>query len=243
MPSFYQTQEQLAQKTVSVLSLEEFRTLLEAQSGKQVSLSLKQNRSTMLSVRWDSRNCNQANVSMHPMFLRAPRNVMDALACYIREETQGFAPEIKQFISLESHSMLPHEQAKVSTVYPQGNHFDLNALYHEVNKTYFDDALQLAITWFGAHEAKNRSKISLGLFSAPSQLIKIHRILDQKTTPHYVLAFIIYHEMLHSVVKPCASEKGSTRIHHTEFKKREQQFANYAQATGWIAKHRACFFV
>lgn len=106
-------------QTASALSPEEFRALLEAQSGKRVQLTLKQNRSTMLSVRWDSRNCNQANISVHPMFLRAPRNVMDALVCYIREENQTFAPEIKQFISIESHSIPPSEQAKMGALHPK----------------------------------------------------------------------------------------------------------------------------
>lgn len=230
-------------ETVCTLSLEEFRSLLEAQSGKQVQLKLKPNRSTMLSVRWDSRNCNQANISVHPMFLRAPRNVMEALACYIREEKHSFAPEIKQFISIESHSIPPSEQVRVVNLQPQGNCFDLSLLYHEVNETYFDKNLDLNITWFGTHEAKNRSKISLGLFHAPSQLIKIHRILDQSTTPRYVLLFIIYHEMLHSVCKPYASEKGSTRVHHNEFKTREKEFLQFREANDWIANQRSYFFV
>lgn len=231
-------------QTVCALSPEEFRTLLEAQSGKQVQLKLKRtNRSTMLSVRWDSRNCNQANISVHPMFLRAPRNVMEALACYIREEKQAFAPEIKQFISIESHSIPPNEQARVINLQPQGNCFDLGTLYDEVNATYFNSALSLNITWFGAHEARNRSKISLGLFYAPSQLIKVHRILDQSITPRYVLLFIIYHEMLHSICKPYTSETGLTRVHHTEFKTREREFRQFREANDWILKQRSYFFV
>lgn len=243
MPTQTHIQTLALTQTLSALSPEEFHALLEEQSGKQVSLKLKVNRSTMLSVRWDSRNCNQANICVHPMFLRAPRNVMEALACHLREENRTFAPEIKQFISIQSHLIPPHEQARIGPLLHQGKYFNLQALYDEVNETYFGNALKLSITWFGQHAAKNRSKIYLGLFSPCAQLVKINRILDQATTPRYVLLFIIYHEMLHSICKPLATEKGSIRIHHREFKMRERNFLHFHEATSWIAKQRSYFFV
>ena len=68
---------------------------LENQSGLKLKLKINDNRSTMLSVKWEP---DHAKVSLHRMFLEAPRNVMDALVCYIKQEDKNIDRTVKAFI-------------------------------------------------------------------------------------------------------------------------------------------------
>ena len=68
---------------------------LEDSSGIKLKLRINDNRSTMLSVKWEP---DGAKVSLHRIFLDAPRNVMDALACYLKREDRIIAPTVKAFI-------------------------------------------------------------------------------------------------------------------------------------------------
>ena len=58
---------------------------LEKGSEAKVQLKINNNRSTMLSVRWEP-DCTK--VSLHQMFLNAPTNIMQDLACYVRQEQE-----------------------------------------------------------------------------------------------------------------------------------------------------------
>ncbi len=73
-------------------SLRSFSQVLEDSARMKLKLKINDNHSTMLSVRWEP-EC--AKVSLHRMFLEAPENVMQALACYIRGEHKILAPSKK----------------------------------------------------------------------------------------------------------------------------------------------------
>ena len=74
----------------------------------------------------------------------------------------------------------------------------------------------------------------LGPTTTKKKLIRINRFLDHGDFPQYVVEFIIYHEMVHHIEPPKQGKKGRRRIHHLEFKSREQQFESYKQAKAFI---------
>ncbi len=76
-------------------STEIFQKQLEVYSGKKLKLRINNNRSTMLSVRW---NPDLTSVSLHRMFLQAPQNVMEELACYLAKPKKGLSAAVKEFI-------------------------------------------------------------------------------------------------------------------------------------------------
>jgi hypothetical protein len=123
-----------------------------------------------------------------------------------------------------------------------GGHYDLKTIFNELNAVYFENRLDLEITWFGSAQRKARRRRKLGVYCFQSKLIKIHRLLDQPHFPPYFISFVVYHEMLHSVCPPVKAKKGRYRIHHSDFLKREQQFAEYAQATRWERENTRLFF-
>lgn len=213
---------------------------LESSSGKmKLQIKINDNRSTMLSVRWET-DCTK--VSLHRMFLSAPRNVMDELACYLQGKQKSIAPVIKAFIDDNIKKLDYSHTIDKSTLSSQGSFYNLKDLYDALNEEYFDNELNLMITWFGTRQQRNRTRITFGLYHDPLKLIKINRLLDSPVFPDYVVSFVIYHEMLHYVCPPYIDQNGLNKIHSKAFKAREKQFRHFRLAQKWIQDHQQLLF-
>jgi len=212
---------------------------LENGCGQKLKLKINDNRSTMLSVKWEP-DCTI--VSLHRMFLKAPQNVMQALACYIRRQDKMIAPSVKAFIEdnlkdMDYSHLLDHDKLSI-----QGHVYNLQNIYDDINREYFEKQLKLYITWFGKPNHKGRSQVTFGLYHDPLKLIKINRLLDSSFFPEYLVSFVIYHEMLHHVCPAYFDENGMHRIHSKEFKQKEQQYRYYDLAQNWIKEHQEYLF-
>ncbi|MCB1076167.1 MAG: hypothetical protein KDK59_11665, partial [Simkania sp.] len=75
------------------------------------------------------------------------------------------------------------------------------------------------------------------------KLVKVHRVLDSAETPEYVVSFVLYHEMLHSVCSSAVGKRGRRKIHTKEFREKEKLFHQYREAAEWIHKNRERFFI
>jgi hypothetical protein len=212
---------------------------LEGIAGKRLRVKINDNRSTMLSVKWEP-DCTK--VSLHRMFLQAPQNIMEELACYLRQEGELISPSVKAFIEENLKKIDYSHTINKEKLYQQGNVYNLKKIYDEINQEYFQDELNLLITWFGNPNHRNRSRVTFGLYHDPLKLIKIHRILDTPSFPHYFISYVIYHEMLHYVCPAYVDEKGLSRVHSKEFKEKEVQFRHYNLAQSWIKEHQANLF-
>jgi hypothetical protein len=124
----------------------------------------------------------------------------------------------------------------------RGEHYDLQAIYDVLNEDYFKNQLKLTIRWFSSAERKARRHRKLGIFCFKTNCIKIHRLLDKPHFPPYFISYVVYHEMLHSVCPPVKAKRGRYQIHHSDFKMREKQFAEYAVAKRWEEENRTLFF-
>ena len=122
-------------------------------------------------------------------------------------------------------------------------HYDLQAIYKAVNAEYFGGKLSLKISWFANASKPAYRYRKLGLYCFETKEIKIHRLLDHPDFPPYFISYVVYHEMLHSVCPPIRVKKrGRNQIHHSEFKKREREFADYALVKRWEEKNKQRFF-
>lgn len=212
---------------------------LERVSGKKLKLKINDNRSTMLSVRWEP---DYTKVSLHRIFLQAPQNVMQALACYLKQEDRIIAPTIKAFIEDNLKKLDYSHLLDKRKLYSQGHVYNLQHIYNDLNKEYFNNRLSLYITWFGKAIQRNRTRITFGLYHDPLKLIKINRMLDSPSFPDYLVSYVIYHEMLHHVCPSYVDEKGLNRVHSKEFKERECQFKHFDLAQDWIKKNQSYLF-
>lgn len=125
----------------------------------------------------------------------------------------------------------------------RGEHYDLQSVYDHLNALYFDNRLELTIHWFGCPHRKVKTQRILGLYDFQSRQIKIHRLLDHPQFPSYFISYVVYHEMLHSVLPPLKRKKGRLRIHHGEFKEREKCFAEYDLARQFEKQNTKLFFM
>lgn len=222
-----------------MMTLVSFEKELIKSSGRNLRVKINDNRSTMLSVKWEP-HCTK--VSMHRMFLDAPRNIMQDLACYLRRESKIISPTVKAFIEDNLKKLDYSYQVDSKKLYIQGNVYNLQRIYNDLNQEYFNNNLDLSITWFGKPMQRNRSRVTFGLYHDSLRLIKIHRILDSPGFPDYFVSYVIYHEMVHHVSPPYIDEKGVNRVHSREFKIQERKFRYFDLAQEWIKEHQAKLF-
>lgn len=216
-----------------------FQEELEEDLGKKLELKINDNRSTMLSVKWEP---DRTKVSLHRMFLKAPQNIMDALACYIRQEDESIHPKVKDFIEKGVHKLDYSKEIDQKKLYHIGHVYNLKKIYDDINREYFNGRLQLSITWFGKSLQKNKKRVTFGLYHDAMKLIKIHRMLDSPNFPDYFVAYVVYHEMVHHVCPAYVDEKGISRIHSKEFKEMESKFKYFHLAEKWIQENQGNFF-
>lgn len=216
------------------------RQLQAALRGKELQLRINDNRSNMLSVRWDG---TVARVSLHRLFLDAPPTVMDQLACYIGGEATQLPYLVRRYMDEAIEQLDYSDRVDIKRLKTQGTYYDLLLLYEEVSHSQFGHRLPLHISWFGQKgRARPSAHRTLGLFYAPTKLIKVHSCLDTPLVPEYVLSYVIYHEMLHYISPPYYDVKGNHQIHSQEFVRREQLFPYYESARDWISTHQQLLF-
>ncbi len=213
---------------------------LQAYTGKKnVKVRITDNRSTMLSVKWEP-GCTR--VSLHRMFLKAPHDIMEELACYLRRESKIIAPSVKAFIADNLKKYNYAHLLDRRKLHTQGSCYNLQTIYEAINREYFGGALNLSITWFGTPRARSRRRITFGLYHDTLRLVKIHRLMDSPAFPAYLIEFVVYHEMLHHVCPAYVDEKGHHLVHSKEFKAREKLFRYYDLAQHWIREHQGYLF-
>lgn len=217
-----------------------FQEQLENSSGCKLKLKINDNRSTMLSVKWEP-DCTK--VSLHRIFLQAPQNVMDSLACYLRQDEVKIGTPVKAFIEDNLKHLDYSHQLDRQKLYSQGNVYNLKHIYDALNHEYFQGELGLHITWFGKPMLRARSRVTFGLYHDPLKLIKVSRLLDSPSFPDYFVSYVVYHEMLHHVCPAYFDGSGQHQIHSKEFKEREEQYRYFDMAQQWIKDNQANFFL
>ncbi len=216
------------------MSPEELHSWLEGQAKRTIQLRINENRSTMVSVR----GSQPVRVSVHRMFLDAPDSALRDLAQYVGGRCRSLGPSAQRFMAEKIPQLSYGERINAERLSPLGHVYDLNEIYDRINREYFEGSLDLKITWYGERGGRRRrSSATLGLYSNPLKLIRIHRRLDATSVPEVFVEFVVYHEMIHHVCPPYVDALGRNRIHSPEFKARERQFREYGTAMAWLKKH------
>ena len=179
------------------------------------------------------------DVRLHRCFMAAPDEVLLAVAEFLgsRDKQARVEPlaKIREHFRVHGQGESPAARPRVQ---PEGRHFDLGLLRDRVNADYFDDRLQVDITWGRRGSGRRRRRrgsfsIRLGSYDDRYRLIRIHPVLDRADVPEMVVESIIYHEMLHAVVPP---RPGRTRrsVHPPEFRRLERLYADFEAAEAWL---------
>ena len=77
----------------------------------------------------------------------------------------------------------------------------------------------------------------LGCFDPALNQIVINRKLDREGVPEYVVAYVLYHEMLHQK-HPVRFARCRRESHSAEFRAEERRFAEYERAMKFLKRLR-----
>src|SRR6266705_2993206 len=124
-------------------------------------------------------------------------------------------------LPMQRHLNLRHE----------GTYFDLRAIFDNLNERYFRGRLRrYKVIWGRRRKHRPREHFIFGTIQEEDRVIRINPALDQPFVPLWFLRYVLYHEMLHSVVPEEALPKNRRRVHTEEFNRLERQFPDYRRA-------------
>lgn len=219
-------------------SEEGFREALCDALGEPIAeVVLTDNRSRILSARATSEGLC---VRVHRCFEQAPAHLIAPLAVLLGGGRGGARREALAAVRGYFADHATPRAARPVALRTQGQFLDLRVLCDEINRTYFDGALDVEITW-GRRAPRRRGRrksrsVRLGSWDQQRRLVRIHPVLDQRFVPRYVVASVVHHEMVHAALP---SEVRGTRrlLHGPEFRRRERDFKDFERAERWIATH------
>lgn len=209
---------------------------IEKTSGRTLEFRFNRNRWTYFSCETVSGNDRVLRVSLHECFLQAPSEVIAAVATLIRREDKQARRIIGAFIDEQSRlwdalSDRPRRRPRLRT---QGQVYDLQAIFDELNHRYFDGKCTARITWGKApRSTRGRRHITFGSYEEEAGIIRMHPLLDRRRVPKYFVRYIAYHEMLHAMEPSSLSPTGRRLYHSRRFRQLERKFEEYERAQQW----------
>jgi hypothetical protein len=153
---------------------------------------------------------------------RVPRQLIE------RYREFSYSPKIRRKLHAKRQTRarkIPHQ--------PGGTHHDLAALHERLNQSYFGSELKTPrLGW-----SRRGWRSMLGCYDPALDQIVINRKLDQDAVPEYVVAYVMYHEMLHQK-HPVRFARCRRESHSASFRAEEKQFREYAQAMKFLRRFR-----
>lgn len=139
-----------------------------------------------------------------------------------------------------AHSRLPMQQQL--NLEDGDRYFDLREIFDRLNARHFRGRLRgYKIVWGRKRKRQPKEYFVFGTIQEEDRVIRINPRLDQPFVPLWFLQYVLYHEMLHSVVPDEVDASGRRRVHTEEFNRRERQYPNYRRARRWEEENLARF--
>ncbi len=116
----------------------------------------------------------------------------------------------------------------------EGDYFDLRAIFDRLNDRHFRNRLRgYKVVWGRWRKELPRDSFIFGTIQEEDRIIRINPRLDQPFVPLWFLEYVLYHEMLHSVVPDEVGPNGRRQVHTERFYEREKEFPAYRRARRW----------
>src|SRR5437588_11459094 len=124
----------------------------------------------------------------------------------------------------------------------EGKYFDLRENFDRLNERHFRGRLRgYKVMWGRRRKRRPKEYFIFGTIQEEERVIRINPLLDQPFVPRWFLQYVLYHEMLHSVVPDEETSSGRRRVHTPEFNRRERKFRGYRRARRWEEENLARF--
>jgi len=216
--------------TVCDDDLERLHRYLSAALGEPIDLVGTKNRRSLISSQRTASGVLQVRVQ--EQFALGGPVVSSALARWIGQQEPAAKAVLKKYAE-SFQSLMRAPRPRFSP--PAGVHHDLREHLAEQNRLWFDGAFKGRIGWSRMNRGQVRKRIRLGSWSEQHRLIRIHPALDSSDVPSYVLAFVVFHEMLHAMIG--VEHRGSRRnVHGKKFRALEVSHPDHDRAEEWIEK-------
>ena len=207
------------------------RQRLERRTGKPISLTVTDNRCSMVYV--TPGPMGLVKVRVHHMFTDAPPEVVGALAQFIRRPTAKCHKSLNAFIKVNNHRIgrRPRRKGGLNLSH-RGFQYDLKKIYERLNEWYFDGRLRSSITWGRSNQSRRRYSIDFGSFDKDRRIIRVNPALDRPFVPRFFVEYVVYHEMLHAALG-FRTSNGRRSLHPPRFRRQEERFYYYRSALRW----------
>lgn len=125
----------------------------------------------------------------------------------------------------------------------EGQYFDLRAIFDGLNARYFRNRLRgYKVVWGRRRKQLPKGYFVFGTIQEEDKIIRINPRLDQPFVPLWFLKYVLFHEMLHSVVPDEKGPAGRRVVHTEEFNRREREYPSYRRARRWEEENLGRFF-
>jgi hypothetical protein len=194
-----------------------------------MSLDITDNSNSVFSTRTKG---NFLSVRMHWMFLNAGNEVISEMVNFIKTG-RGRTPFIRKFVN-DNQTCLRKRKQNVRPVkaLTQGRFHNLSEIFASLNNEYFGGKITATISWGKGKAQRTVKKRTLGSYCGQTDTIRINPVLDKKNVPRHFIRYVVYHEMLHSILR-VERKNGRRSVHPPAFRKRERLFKDYAKAVSW----------
>lgn len=221
-----------------IVSLYDRQLWLRQRLAAPIALVWTDNRSSILFAKGNA--ATGYRLRLHHMFRYAPDAIWHALIAYLADTDAAARDTLQTYIQRQQHLIrpAPKRQSRSLLVQPQGRYHDLTVIYGELNQAYFANRVRARITWMRRPLQRPRTSIRFGAYDDSRRLIRISRLLDQPFVPQYVVASVVFHEMLHQLI-PRQRMNGRWSVHPPAFRRQERQFPHYQRAKQWQRQHLA----
>lgn len=185
-----------------------------------------------------------AHVRLSDALTHAPLTVLEAAAAillgrlYRRRPSADLLETYRRFSYARSTRqrllLLRQRRARRAEHRPTGKHHDLAPLFDRLNRRYFENSLpRPRLGW-----SRRVWRTQLGCFDPALNQIVLNCQLDESRVPDYVVAYVLYHEMLH-VKHPMRFERCRRTSHSSHFRQEEKRFEHYHRAMVFLARFPA----
>jgi hypothetical protein len=182
-----------------------------------------------------------AYIRLSDLLRNAPVKVLEATAAillgrlYRRRPPRALAEIYRQFSYAPTtrRRLLALRRRRARRVLGEagGTCHDLGPLFDELNRRYFEESLRRPrLGW-----SRRAWRTQLGCFDPALSQIVINRHLDSKEVPGYVVAYVLYHEMLH-LKHPMRVARCRLESHSARFRADEKRFAHYERAMKFLRR-------
>ncbi len=127
---------------------------------------------------------------------------------------------------------------------PQGHAHNLAGIFERMNAEYFSDRLPATDLGWSTETWRRQ----LGVFDPGMRHIVINRRLDHRRVPEHVVAYVVYHEMLHLErasperfgsapgLPAAAGDACHLGLHTPEFRRAERRYRDFARARSFLLR-------